>query len=179
LTAAGVLQAFGSVTHTLHPGDVACGARGDRLVTLLGSCVAVVMTDPRRSVGAMCHIVHASPREGRHATAAHRDSAWGDVALDVMYEQLRKRGITPQLCEAYVYGGGNMFPGQFSAGHVGDSNARWTLQALAAGRLPDRSTAADTTLAVPPALRVAAARMLERALAPRTARPAGAVTAGA
>jgi chemotaxis protein CheD len=132
LTAAGVLQAFGSVTHTLHPGDVACGARGDRLVTLLGSCVAVVMTDPRRSVGAMCHIVHASPREGRHATAAHRDSAWGDVALDVMYEQLRKRGITPQLCEAYVYGGGNMFPGQFSAGHVGDSNARWTLQALAA-----------------------------------------------
>jgi len=54
------------------------------------------------------------------------------VALDVMYEQLRERGITPQLCEAYVYGGGNMFPGQFSAGHVGDSNARWTLQALAA-----------------------------------------------
>jgi chemotaxis protein CheD len=130
--AAGVLQAFGSVTHTLHPGDVACGARGDRLVTLLGSCVAVVMTDPRRSVGAMCHIVHASAREGRHTTATPRDSAWGDVALGVMYELLRERGITPQLCEAYVYGGGNMFPGQFTAGHVGDSNARWTLQALAA-----------------------------------------------
>ena len=29
------------------------------------------------------------------------------------------RGIQPQLCEAYVYGGGNMFPGQFGAGHVG------------------------------------------------------------
>lgn len=124
----GELQAFGSVTHTLHPGDVACGSRGDRFVTLLGSCVAVVLTDPRRSVGAMCHIVHASPV----SPAAPRDSAWGDVALDVMYDLLRERGITPQLCEAYVYGGGNMFPGQFGAGHVGDCNAHWTLQALAA-----------------------------------------------
>ena len=130
--APGVLPCFGSVTHTLHPGDVACGSRGDRFVTLLGSCVAVVLTDPRRSVGAMCHIVHASTAERPAAKAAQRDSAWGDVALDVMYELLRERGITPQLCEAYVYGGGNMFPGQFGAGHVGDCNAHWTLQALAA-----------------------------------------------
>jgi chemotaxis protein CheD len=31
---------------TLHPGDVVLGLRGDRLQTLLGSCVAVVLTDP-------------------------------------------------------------------------------------------------------------------------------------
>lgn len=121
---------FGSVTHTLHPGDVACGVRGDRLVTLLGSCVAVVITDPRRTVGAMCHIVHSTHSDA--AQPAPRDSTWGDVALDVMYALLRQRGIAPQLCEAYVYGGGNMFPDQFGDGHVGASNARWTLQALAA-----------------------------------------------
>lgn len=126
----GVLQTVGSVTHTLHPGDVACVTRGERLVTLLGSCVAVVMTDPRRTVGAMCHIVHTNTNALQ--TTTQRDSAWGDVALDVMYGLLRERGITPQLCEAYVYGGGNMFPGQFGAGHVGECNAHWTLQALAA-----------------------------------------------
>ena len=38
--------------HTLHPGDVVCAERGDRMETLLGSCVAVVLTDPRRTVGA-------------------------------------------------------------------------------------------------------------------------------
>jgi chemotaxis protein CheD len=123
------LTAFGGVTHTLHPGDVACGARGDRLVTLLGSCVAVVLTDPRRTVGAMCHIVHA--RRADRDEAPDRDSTWGDVALDVMYELLRERGISPRLCEAYVYGGGNMFPGHVREGHVGASNADWTLQALA------------------------------------------------
>ena len=42
----------------LMPGDVAIGQAGDQFKTLLGSCVSVVLTDPRRTVGAMCHIVH-------------------------------------------------------------------------------------------------------------------------
>jgi chemotaxis protein CheD len=118
---------FGSVLHTLHPGDLACGRRGDRFFTLLGSCVAVVLTDPRRTVGAMCHIVHSPAHDG-----VQRDSAWGDVALDMLYAELRQRGIEPRLCEAYVYGGGNMFPGLFpGGGHVGSSNAEFALETLA------------------------------------------------
>ena len=31
--------------HVLQPGDFAIGTRGDRMDTLLGSCVAVVLTD--------------------------------------------------------------------------------------------------------------------------------------
>ena len=63
--------------HVLHPGDVACGERGERFETLLGSCVAIVLTDPRRTVGAMCHIVHAMP-----APADRLDEAsYADVAL--------------------------------------------------------------------------------------------------
>lgn len=121
--------ACGSVLHTLHPGDVACGAQGDRFVTLLGSCIAVALCDPRRTVGAMCHIVHSTTSPARGVT---RDSAWGDVALDAMYTLLQARGIAPRLCQAYVFGGGNMFPDIFNERHVGASNARWTLQALAA-----------------------------------------------
>ena len=34
------------------------GYAGDRMKTLLGSCVAVILTDQRRTVGTMCHIVH-------------------------------------------------------------------------------------------------------------------------
>jgi chemotaxis protein CheD len=122
-----MLSLFEGAPQTLHPGDVACGLRGDRYDTLLGSCIAVVLTDPRRTVGAMCHIVHTTTN-----TTAARDAAWGDVALDRMYGLLRQRGIAPQLCEAYVYGGGNMFPGLFGGdSHVGSNNARWTLAALA------------------------------------------------
>lgn len=111
----------------LHPGDVALAERGERLETLLGSCVAIVLTDPRRTLGAMCHIVHSKP-----ATAgATASAAYADVALDRMYTLLRSRGIEPTLCDAYVYGGGNMFPALFEAGHVGEDNAQWALEALA------------------------------------------------
>jgi chemotaxis protein CheD len=125
--AAAQLLPFRAAHHVLHPGDVACGVHGDRFETLLGSCVAVVLTDPRRTVGAMCHIVHSGP-----GNSGPRDSSWGDVALDTMYALLRQQGIEPRLCEAFVYGGGNMFPGLCSGPHVGASNARWTLEALAA-----------------------------------------------
>jgi chemotaxis protein CheD len=108
------------VVHVLHPGDVVCAERGDRLETLLGSCVAVVLTDPRRTIGAMCHIVHASaPASGAVDNAAH-----AGPAIDRMYRELMARAIQPRLCVAYVYGGGNMFPQLVrQAGHVGERNA--------------------------------------------------------
>ncbi len=111
----------------LHPGDVRCGERGDQLVTLLGSCVAVVMTDPKRTIGCMSHIVHIPPRR---PSAQPRSSAWADVALDRMGAELRARGLEPRLCEAYLYGGGNMFPLLVPGGHVGQSNAEWVRRAL-------------------------------------------------
>ena len=113
--------------HTLHPGDVGCAERGDRLETLLGSCVAIVLTDPRRTLGAMCHIVHAS----RAVAGSAETGAYAEVALDTMYALLRERGIDPKQCEAYVYGGGNMFPQLFTRTHVGEHNSRWALDALA------------------------------------------------
>ena len=116
----------------LHPGDVALAERGERLETLLGSCVAIVLTDPRRTLGVMCHIVHSKP-----ATAgATLSAAYADVAHDRMYTLLRARSIEPRLCQAYVYGGGNMFPALFAQGHVGDDNAQWALEALALDGVP-------------------------------------------
>lgn len=115
-----------AVVHTLHPGDVAVVDRGDRMETLLGSCVAIVMTDPRRTVGAMCHIVHCRPPVG----GAVETGVYAAGALRTMYAALLARGITPSLCEAWVFGGGNMFPSMFAQRHVGDDNANWALDAL-------------------------------------------------
>jgi chemotaxis protein CheD len=118
----------GRLLHVLHPGDVACGERGERFETLLGSCVAVVLTDPRRTVGAMCHIVHAVPAPA----GRHDDATYADVALRQMNERLRERGLQPGQCEAYVYGGGNMFPRVYPQQSIGTRNTDWVLDALAA-----------------------------------------------
>lgn len=113
--------------HVLHPGDVALAERGGGLETLLGSCIAVVLTDPRRTVGVMCHIVHSGPPK----PSVQRSAAHADVAFARMFALLRGRGLDPAMCEAYVYGGGNMFPELFTGGHVGASNTCWAMDALA------------------------------------------------
>ena len=112
----------------LHPGDVVAGTRGERFETLLGSCVSIILTDPRRTVGTMCHIVHATTG----ASAQPGDTTHAVPAMASMFRRLRGLGIEPRLCEAYVYGGGNMFPALTSGPQVGDRNADWAIDALAA-----------------------------------------------
>ncbi|MGY0196236.1 chemotaxis protein CheD [Leptothrix sp. BB-4] len=114
--------------HVLNPGDVRVVNSGDRLDTLLGSCVAVTLVDPRGTVGAMCHVVHASDSDPRRPPDTHhaRD------ALQAMADGLLARGITPRLCLARVYGGANMFPRQY-AEHVGLRNVQRVLELLTAG----------------------------------------------
>jgi chemotaxis protein CheD len=110
----------------LMPGDVTLGQAGAQFKTLLGSCVSVILTDPRRTVGSMCHIVHVGlpNAENRHNTA------YGVTAMHEMFTQLRARGINPRMCQAYVFGGGNMFPQLFRDKHVGASNVDWVMQYL-------------------------------------------------
>ena len=123
------LSAFGSEQpqhHVLHPGDVAAGVRGDRLETLLGSCVAVILTDPRRTVGAMCHIVHSGAAPGTGDSTLH-----AEPAMEAMFGLLHRYGINPLMCEAYVFGGGNMFPTVVKHSHVGEINSMWALDVLA------------------------------------------------
>ncbi len=111
----------------LMPGDVVLGLAGDGLRTLLGSCVAVVLTDPRRTVGAMCHIVHV----GTPNPANAHNTAYGAVAMRAMFERLHGVGIAAQRCHAFVYGGGNMFPALVSGPQVGQRNVHWALEFLA------------------------------------------------
>lgn len=110
----------------LMPGHVVLGLAGDQFKTLLGSCVSVILTDPRRTVGTMCHIVHVGTPNAANAN----NTAYGEVAMHDMFERLIKVAIPPVRCHAYVYGGGNMFPQMFSTTHVGANNARWVLDYL-------------------------------------------------
>jgi chemotaxis protein CheD len=122
--------------YDLHPGDVALGQAGDVLKTLLGSCVSVILTDARRTVGVMCHIVHV----GHPNHANHDNTAFGSVAMADMTRRLYAVGFTPRSCQAFVYGGGNMFPKLFTHHHVGASNVDWVLGYLEHHKIPVLTT---------------------------------------
>lgn len=110
----------------LMPGDVAIAFAGDQLKTLLGSCVSVILTDVRRTVGVMCHIVHV----GRPTSESEGNTAYAQEAMREMFRLLSEVGLLAGRCEAFVYGGGNMFPQLFSTNHVGANNAQWTMDFL-------------------------------------------------
>ncbi len=116
----------------LLPGDVALGQSGDQLKTLLGSCVSVILTDPRRTVGVMCHIVHV----GHPNVSNQYNTAYGAVAMAEMTRRLYAIGFTPRACEAYVVGGGNMFPSLFTHHHVGTNNIDWVMGYLRHQKIP-------------------------------------------
>jgi chemotaxis protein CheD len=116
----------------LMPGDVALGRSGDQLKTLLGSCVSVILTDPRRTVGVMCHIVHAGPPNAQNKS----NTAYASVAMAEMTRHLYAIGFSPRSCEAYVYGGGNMFPKLVTHHHVGLNNIDWVLGYLEHHKIP-------------------------------------------
>ncbi|MFZ9407544.1 MAG: chemotaxis protein CheD [Burkholderiaceae bacterium] len=105
----------------LHPGDVALAERGEVLETLLGSCVAILLTDPRQTLGVMCHVVNGildRPEDTRH----------GEPAFQAMGSLLRSRGMDIQQCQAWLYGGG--------APHVGVSNVQWAQDRLSQAGIP-------------------------------------------
>ncbi|MEY2860991.1 MAG: hypothetical protein RLZ68_2037 [Pseudomonadota bacterium] len=110
----------------LMPGDVMLGEVGDQFKTLLGSCVSVILCDSRRTIAAMCHVVFAGKPKSQHSA----NTAYGPAAMTNMFTHLRAKGVNPLMCQAYVFGGSNMFPQFFSSKHVGASNSEWALNFL-------------------------------------------------
>lgn len=119
-------------TFTLMPGDVCLAFEGDKLKTILGSCIAVILSDPLRTMGAMCHIVHVSPPK----TGDEGNTAYGLAAMRRMFDRLHSAGIAPQRCEAYVYGGSHLLGLIPLQRHVGTTNTEWVLDFLADNNIP-------------------------------------------
>ncbi|MBN1818658.1 MAG: chemotaxis protein CheD [Sedimentisphaerales bacterium] len=74
--------------------------------TPLGSCVAVVLLDPVRSIGAMAHIMLPG-RAPENLEKSDRFRYAAD-AVDWMVEALQQRGVRPASCGAALIGGGNV-----------------------------------------------------------------------
>lgn len=108
-----------AVVHYLHPGDVAIASRGDQLITLVASCIALILTDPARTTGAMCHIVHSGQRPPSPAICA---TSVAEPAIEALYAMLRQAHLTPQRCEAFMYGGGNLLSAPADVASVGVRN---------------------------------------------------------
>ncbi len=106
----------------LQPGDLLVADAGYQLRTILGSCVSITLWHPPTRIGAMSHFL--LPTRGGPRRKQALDGRYGDEALQSILHQLKQAGVAPAQCQGKIFGGGNMFPGQFRAGaiNVGQRN---------------------------------------------------------
>ena len=99
---------------------------GAVLTTVLGSCVAVCLHDPVRGVGGMNHFLLAENADGvRVAEAAMR---YGAYAMEVLINDLMKRGARRERLEAKLFGGAKMID---ALQDVGAANAAFARRFMA------------------------------------------------
>lgn len=124
------------VDTTVGMGQSLFAAEPSRLITILGSCVAVTLYSPRRRLGMLSHVVLPQSRGGTENPAKY-----ADTAIPHMLSTLRSEGIGTSDLIAKLTGGACMFgDGQFS--RIGDNNVQAATDALAAAGI--RLAALDT-----------------------------------
>ena len=98
------------------------------LTTVLGSCVAVCMTDPAAGLGGMNHFL-LPHREG----AAGESFRYGAYSMELLINGLLKRGAHKHRLVAKLFGGASM---NGSLKDIGASNAAFARDFLANESIP-------------------------------------------
>lgn len=110
------------------PGEYWVDDREIVIVTVLGSCIAACLYDRTAGVGGMNHFM--LPDGGADASGRY-----GAYAMEVLINELQKRGAQRSRIEAKVFGGGRVMQG-FTAMNIGEQNAAFVERFLAAERIP-------------------------------------------
>ena len=120
----------------LQPGDWYVADADYQLRTILGSCVSITLWHPATRMGGMTHFL--LPSRGDAAAGQALDGRYGDEALQLMLDKLDQAGVPLSQCQAKIFGGGNMFPGQMRTGaiNVGQRNGEAARALLLANGIP-------------------------------------------
>ena len=121
---------FQTIAAKLLPTQYLVVDDGTALVTVLGSCIAACVRDPLLQLGGMNHFMLPEGNVGDGAPARY-----GSYAMELLINELLKRGASRRRLEAKVFGGANVLKG-FTSNPVGTRNAEFVLAYLDAEQIP-------------------------------------------
>jgi chemotaxis protein CheD len=125
-------RTFGCDAVKVLPGEYYVSDRDMAMVTTLGSCVSACIRDVRTGLGGMNHFMLPDTAEGSDPAAA--SARYGTFAMELLINELFKRGARRDSLEAKVFGGGNVLAG-LTRVNVGERNARFVLAFLQTERI--------------------------------------------
>jgi chemotaxis protein CheD len=91
----------------LQPGEFYFGDGITRIRTLLGSCVAIVLWQPRLRIGGMCRFMLPSRSHGKGGESL--DGRYAEDAMQMFMQELRRTSTSPSEYRTKLVGGGRMF----------------------------------------------------------------------
>jgi chemotaxis protein CheD len=100
------------------------------IMTTLGSCIAACLWDRVAHVGGLNHFM--LPDAGTGNVDGGR---YGSFAMELLINELLKRGASRTTLEAKVFGGGAVISGMSSI-NVGERNTKFVMDYLATERIP-------------------------------------------
>ena len=102
------------------------------IMTTLGSCIAACLWDRHAKIGGMNHFMLP---EGLGSGTANDHGRYGSYAMELLINELLKRGATRGTLEAKVFGGGAVISGMNTI-NVGERNTQFVLDYLKTERIP-------------------------------------------
>ncbi len=112
------------------PGEYFVDNEDTLILTTLGSCIAACLWDRVARVGGMNHFMLADV-----GTGAIDGGRYGSYAMELLINELQKRGANRATLEAKVFGGGAVIGGMSSL-NVGERNTEFVLDYLRVERIP-------------------------------------------
>jgi chemotaxis protein CheD len=87
----------------------------DTLTTVLGSCIAACVRDPRRGIGGMNHFLLPT-LEGSRSDFVTDSGRYGVHAMELMVNEIMKAGAERRELEFKIFGGGEVIDGMSDTG---------------------------------------------------------------
>jgi chemotaxis protein CheD len=142
------------------PGEFFVSDEDMLIVTTLGSCIAACLWDRERRIGGMNHFMLP---EGQGDSGRY-----GSYAMELLINQLMKRGASRSTLEAKVFGGGAVIAAMTSL-NVGERNTQFVIDYLHTERIPIVSKDVLDVCARKVCLLPASGKVLMKRLAPTNA----------
>ncbi len=108
-----------------------------RMMTMaLGSCVGIVIYDPKLRLGGLAHIMHPSREKVKNNS---NRAKFVDSAVELMVSMMFKNGARKERLEAKIFGGARMFEhikGSLGVAQIGDANIEAAREQLSSRNIP-------------------------------------------
>lgn len=118
---------FRTVAVKILPGEYFVATDDMPIMTTLGSCIAACLWDRQAQIGGMNHFMLPA--------GTGESGRYGSYAMELLINEMQKRGASRLHMEAKVFGGGQVIAGMNTM-NVGERNTHFVLEYLKTERIP-------------------------------------------